>query len=275
MDFVFLHVHVYPPFSAFSESLFIVLDKVYYMWFLSFPFFIFSDFTKKELIGELLRQTRTDHAKQQRMSSFVLCILSEGSHDAVTMSDGNIVYFSEIADLLDSNSFPAMRGKPKLIFLDISSNRLQGDSGLPIPRRSENGQLTTRPQHHVIIQQSSNKFIANGQKVSTNNQSIEYKPNKVACKSDFVFCMASFPYYSGLHNKQIGSIATRVLTEVFYKHAFDTHLIDLTYKMRRKLVSERFAQKRQVITTTDTLTKDFYLFPTTDQWNTANVVLSS
>lgn len=217
--------------------------------------------TKKELVDELLRQTRSCHAIHERMTSFVLCILSEGDHDAVMLSDGNILYFSEIADLLDSNNFPAMRGKPKFLFLDISSQKLERDAGQAIPQCCENVKLTTRPQHQIVIQQQCDSGVSNDTRPSTIDQQILHDPKKVALKSDFVFCLASFPFYVGLHNKEVGSIATRVLTEVFYKHAHNRHAVDLIYKMRRKLSSKRLPRNQQVITTRETLTKDFYFFP--------------
>lgn len=181
------------------------------------------------------------------------------------MSDNSEFYTDELVDYLDSNNFPAMAGKPKFLFIDTSSSELASDPGLILPKAgntlAKNGETLALEHVQVFASQvAANKPLTSTlRELST--PVIDEHVTKVACKSDFVILLASFPRYPALHNDMVGSIATRVLVEVFYKHSHKHHVTDLAMKVRRKLASKDLQQKKQVATTLDTLTKDFYIFP--------------
>ena len=182
------------------------------------------------------------------------------------MSDDSEIYIDDLIDRLDSNNFPAMAGKPKFIFMDCNNKDLSSDNGLRPPSSSKNkhGFPKTSPVTHIEINQ--NRQIREGNSVipvqETPNLIVSDFITKVACKADFVICTASFPRYSALHNSKMGSIATRVLVEVLYKHSHHCHIQDLAMKIRRKLCSKDLMGNKQVFTVVETLRKDFFLLAT-------------
>ena len=182
------------------------------------------------------------------------------------MADLSEVYTDEIFDRLDSNNFPSMAGKPKLVFFDLDgSKELFEDFGLLLPKPDEAHQKIgkTTPLEPIQIARSSAERTQQEpikmKELST--PIIDELGSKVACKADFLILLASFPRFKALHNKYIGSISTRVLVETFYKHAHRLHAEELAKKIRRKLDSKLIDRKKQVLTTVDTLNRYFYMFP--------------
>lgn len=213
---------------------------------------------------EILRQTREEHTTQRNYGSFILCILSQGDCKKIDTADGEILYLNEIIDLLDSNNFPAMAGKPKFIFLDLSSSSTKDgyDKGLKVPSISH-VPMVTGPQAsiNIVTDRSSPNHPASQPALTHSTQDARLDQHKVPYKSDIIICHAAFLYYPAFHHNQLGSVATRVLAEVLCKHAHDTHLVDMLFKVRRKIAAMDISGRKQVCTTVDTLTKDFYLFP--------------
>lgn len=222
----------------------------------------FSNITKAELISKLHTMTRD---KQQRAySSFALCVLSRGGIGSVTMADLGEFYIDELLDRLDSNNFPAMAGKPKFIFIDTNNKDLISDTGLMLPKSAATGHTIgkTGPLELAEVIQSSTVGNETPKRyIDQSSAIIDELGTKVARKSDFVVYLASFPHYTALHHNKMGSLTTRVLVETFYKHCHKYHVIELAMKIRRKLGSKLLMGTQQMLTTMETLSKDFYLFP--------------
>ena len=213
-------------------------------------------------MSAIMEETRNQHTAHQQHDSFVLCILSHGTSDLVETSDNQVIYVQEIIELLDSNNFPAMVGKPKLLFLDLDSRRKpMRDHGVRVPIRTEPLHLVSPPRQPVTVASGDQAEHLVKLTSASRDQAIIINLNRTACKSHFVICTAAFPGYSAFHNRKIGSVATRVFVEVLSKHAHRLHILDLLFKVRRKLAIIRLAGFHQVVTVTDTLTKDFYVFP--------------
>lgn len=190
--------------------------------------------------------------------------MSRGGINHITMSDNSEVYINQLLDRLDSNNFPAMAGKPKLLYIDVNNSELAKDTGLLLPKshnKPKIGDHDTHPLKHVEVIKSQATTGESRANVELSAPIVADDFNTVACKADFVTLLASFPRYNALHNSQVGSIATRVLVETFYKHAHSEHINDLATRVRRKLSSKEFVGNKQVFSTIDTLTKNFYLFP--------------
>lgn len=223
----------------------------------------FSNITRDEFTSKLHGLTRDKG--QRAYSSFVLCILSLGGVGYVTTVDNKEVYIDEIYDRLDSNNFPAMAGKPKFLYIDTNGRDLAKDHGLVLPKPGPNSHKidkTNQLEHIQIVQSSTVSSVQDSKpRVELSTPVIDEFCTRVACKADFVVYLASFPQYLAMHHNGMGTISTRVLAETFYKHAHEYHVIDLAMKIRRKLSSKVLLQNRQVLTTLDTLNKDFYMFP--------------
>lgn len=182
----------------------------------------------------------------------------------MTMADDSHVYIDELIDRLDCNNFPAMAGKPKLLFIDCNNTELDSDSGLrPVGTRTQSSFAKTAPVTHIEVNHS--RHIRHDMPIDTHKDTsipvvIDYL-TKIACKADFILCHASFPRYAALHHGKMGSIATRVFIEVLYKHASKHHMADLAMKVRRKLCSKDLLGNKQVFTMFESLRKKLYLFP--------------
>lgn len=189
-------------------------------------------------------------------------MLSHGGVGYVTMSDDSEIYMDELIDRLDSNNFPAMAGKPKLVYIDCNNKDLGSDSGLrPASTSNRKDFSKTSPVTHIEINQSRQPRGSETAVPESPRPVVSEFITKVACKADFAICMASFPRYSALHNSKMGSLSTRVLVEVIYKYAHQCHIQDLAMRIRRKLCSKDLMGHKQVFTVIETLRKDFYLLP--------------
>ncbi|XP_067930254.1 caspase-6-like [Watersipora subatra] len=230
---------------------------------LGYEVLVYSNLTKTDL--NLKLDTLTRDNKQRSYSSFVLCVLSHGSTGTIVMSDLSEVYIDELLDRLDSNNFPAMAGKPKLIYIDANSQALASDKGFSLPKADESHQISKSPtgplQPIRVIQSRTVYEKCTIKHKEFSNPVFDAYQAKVACKADFVLLLASFFGYTALHNVAIGSISTRVLVETFYKHAHSHHIVELAMRIRRKKCSRFLRDTTEVLTLIETLTKDFYLFP--------------
>lgn len=218
-----------------------------------------TDLTKK--LHDLAR-----NPEQHCHGSFVLCLLTGGNSETVVMADNSKLNTDEILDRLDSNNFPAMAGKPKFVFFDVDSPNSMMDTGIRVPKDTHEELWDRRTGDLKPIQVRSRNSTSLQDIVRQRDTSAPIVTDYisfVARKADFVIFLASFPQYKALHNCHMGSIATRVLVEVFYKHSHSHHVVLLGQKIRRKLGSKTLQKMKQVLTTIDTLSKDFYLFPPT------------
>lgn len=59
----------------------------------------------------------TGESVHKHLNSFVLVITSHGHEGSVSGSSGKHLVITELMDLLSSENFPAMRGKPKLVII--------------------------------------------------------------------------------------------------------------------------------------------------------------
>jgi len=200
----------------------------------------------------------THNPEHRKLGAFILAFLSDGDRSCVYSADNRPIYITELTDSLDSNNFPAMATKPKFIFIEAS----QGDkTDKGIVAKGQDTPLTTSTQKPI-------------REISSKLGGVESRPRKtgvapivtqdvtsVACKADLVVCMAAFPSHKALHHAQLGSVVTRLLSEVLYKYSHCKDLLEILAKARRKLAGMDLIGTKQVITTMDTLTKQFYLYP--------------
>ena len=65
---------------------------------------------------QLVDQT-TGESVHKNLGVFVLMITSHGYEHCIAGVDGKLVKLADIYDLLSARNFPAMQGKPKLLFI--------------------------------------------------------------------------------------------------------------------------------------------------------------
>lgn len=74
---------------------------------------------EQDLLAAIRKETEcSDHANY---GMFVLIIMSHGSEDCVYGTDGKKLFMGKVWPLLAPDSFKAMTGKPKLVFLQACS----------------------------------------------------------------------------------------------------------------------------------------------------------
>ena len=205
--------------------------------------------------------------------SFVLGFSTHGGNSSKTIacSDGKSLFMHEIYDFFDSTHCPLLAGKPKFIFFDSSSGSAR-DRGVPLDKTLE----TPKIFEPVKKQLSDIKFSLGNIKIGSKvlypiprDQIMPldlYNSQISNCvipnKADFIIATSAFDGYVSWRRNSHGCWFSRIMVEVFQKHACDHHLVELLKLVRRKMsyVETKFGYK-QVNMTIDTSMKYFYFFP--------------
>ncbi|XP_067932022.1 caspase-3-like [Watersipora subatra] len=240
---------------------------------LNYNVMIFKDMTRAEVLTELNTQRKSE--EHSNYGSFILGFSTHGAKEskAIACSDGQSLFLTDIYNHFDSTHCPYLAGKPKFIFFDASFGCAQ-DRAVPLNRILEppktfepvKKQLADisfslsniRLDTLTLYQAPVSKLVTVN--VSSNQTGpVNYK---VANRSDFIIAMSTVDGYVSWRRNSHGCWFSRLMVEVFQKHAADHHLLELLKIIRCKLsYLETKTGYKQVNTTIDTSLKQFYFFP--------------
>ena len=182
---------------------------------LGFEVHIRQDRTKKEMLDEIdffaYKRVLPDH------DCFVLWLMSHGRSGEVFGSDGFPLPIQTIKDMLSNASCEALRGKPKLLFVQACRGDQEDEGVLTNTCRSP---AVQRPS--VCVDSPSDE---------TKSRSLE----RIAGQTDFLAYYATVEGYVSYRNSIKGSYFVRALVEVFREHAAHFDLERLLPKVTKSV----------------------------------------
>lgn len=239
---------------------------------LSYNVVVFQNASRREILQEFDRQ-RNDVGHNNH-GSFILGVSSHGQDQSFFCSDGSRIFLNEVYDYFDSIHCPYLAGKPKFVFIDASSGSARDkaislDKTFDPPRVPKSSKSSEEPIRFSLndMQLGEISLVRIPDDVSIprlniGKDSTAHNSGTIPEKSDFVIAFSTFNGYVSWRRNTHGCWFSRVLVEVFAKHAAEEHIIELLRRIRRKLAHVQTSQGyKQVNLTIDTLLKKFYLFP--------------
>ena len=209
---------------------------------LGFEVKIKENYTKKKMLDKIHffahKRVLPDH------DCFVLWLMSHGRRGKVFGSDHVPLPIKEIKDVLSNASCEALRGKPKLLFVQAcrgdeeDEGVLTNSCGLP---------AVQRPSVHTD---------------SPDDQTISPSSERIAGQTDFLTAYSTVEGYVSYRFPSIGSNFVRALVNVFREHVAYDHLVNLLTKVIKRvseMESARNARKyKQTPQFETTLVKDLW-----------------
>lgn len=194
-----------------------------------------------------MKEVLSDAAKvecQQDADCLVVILMSHGSKGVIYGTDGEKLHLDrQVYPLFDNHNCPALRGKPKLFFVQASRGDMWDDGirdeleTLDAPKASSENSAATSWHPPLLdsntgdVLQTADTTQAAGQHHAAFSRR-SHKPT-TSC-SDMYIAYATRPGYVALTNKQTGSWFLSAVYEVFSQHACTRSLDGLM-----RLVCER------------------------------------
>jgi hypothetical protein len=210
---------------------------------------------------EMLELLTAERASSQHFASdaFVLFLLTHGSQGHVFGTDGEKLEVDTITSLFDGHNCPALRGKPKLFFIQACQGKLR----------------SSRFQHDGPFQEYSDSKLASCSQEEVEKKFAEltvedmpgYVPplNNVHEKADMLISYATVKGYEAWRHQELGSWFVRSLVYVFTRRAHYMHLVDMLTEanfLMSHLETQGLAKPyRQVAEKRDTFCRHLYFLP--------------
>ncbi|CAN2391527.1 Belongs to the peptidase C14A family, partial [Pristimantis euphronides] len=211
---------------------------------LNFRVHAHSNLTAQEMMSEL--DVFSKLPEHSQLDSCIVAILSHGVDGAVYGSDGELVQLQDVFTMLDNVHCPQLQNKPKMFFIqacrgdetDRGVDQLDGreQTGSPGCEQSDAGREASRV--------------------------------RLPTKSDMICAYACLRGTVSLRNTKHGSWFIQDLTDVFSKHAKDTHVADMLVKVNARIKQREghapgteYDRCKEMSEYSSTLCRALYLFP--------------
>ncbi|XP_040292447.1 caspase-2 [Bufo bufo] len=203
-----------------------------------------SNLTAEEMKQELdLFSKLPDHSQ---LDSCIVSILSHGVDGAVYGCDGKLVQMQDVFTKLDNAHCPQLQNKPKMFLIQAC----RGDE----PDRGVD-QRDGREQTGSPGCEQSDAGRENGRV-------------RLPTQSDMICAYACLKGTVSLRNTKHGSWFMQELSDVFSKHAKDTHVADMLVKVNARIKNREghapgteYDRCKEMSEYSSTLCRDLYLFP--------------
>ncbi|XP_077114040.1 caspase-2-like [Ranitomeya variabilis] len=184
-----------------------------------------------------------DHSE---LDSCIIAILSHGVDGAVYGSDGKLVQLQDVFTQLDNAHCPQLQNKPKMFF----TQACRGDE-------TDRG-----------VDQRDGREQTGSPGCEQSDAGREDGRVRLPTQSDMICAYACLKGSVSLHNTKHGSWFIRDLTDVFSKHAKDTHVADMLVKVNARIKKREghapgteYDRCKEMSEYSSTLCRDLYLFP--------------
>ncbi|XP_056385385.1 caspase-2 isoform X2 [Hyla sarda] len=203
-----------------------------------------SNITAQQMMSELdLFSKLPEHSK---MDSCIVAILSHGVDGAVYGSDGKLVQLQDVFTKLDNAHCPNLQNKPKMIFIQAC----RGDE-------TDQG-----------VDQQDGREQTGSPGCEQSDAGREHRRVRLPTQSDMICAYACLKGTVSLRNTRHGSWFVQDLTDVFSKHAKDTHVADMLVKVNARIKRREghapgteYDRCKEMSEYNSTLCRDLYLFP--------------
>ncbi|XP_075698983.1 caspase-2 [Rhinoderma darwinii] len=211
---------------------------------LNFKVVVHSNITSQEMMSELDRFSKLpDHSQ---LDSCIVTILSHGVDGAVYGSDGKLVQLQDVFTKLDNAHCPKLQNKPKMLFIQACR-----------------GEETDRG-----VDQQDGREQTGSPGCEQSDAGREERRIRLPTQSDMICAYACLKGTVSLRNTKHGSWFIQDLTDVFSKHANDTHVADMLVKVNARIKKREghapgteYDRCKEMSEYSSTLCRDLYLFP--------------
>ncbi|XP_068113980.1 caspase-2 [Hyperolius riggenbachi] len=184
--------------------------------------------------------------EHSNLDSAIIAILSHGVDGAVYGTDGTQVQLQEIFTKLDNAHCQRLQNKPKMFFIQACRGE-EADRG--VDQRDGREQAASPGCEQSDAGREDGKI-------------------RLPTQSDMICAYACLRGTVSLRNTKRGSWFIQDLTEVFSKHAKDTHVADMLVKVNACIKKREghapeteYHRCKEMSEYSSTLCKDLYLFP--------------
>ena len=184
---------------------------------LGFKVHIRENRTKKEMLDEV--KISSYERVLPEHDCFMLWLMSHGRNGEVFGSDGFPLPLHTIKDVLSNASCPALRGKPKLLFVQACRGD-EKDEG--VLTNSCGLSAVQRPSVHID---------------SPSDPTVSPSSERIAGQTDFLTAYSTVEGYVSYRFPGTGSNFVRAVVNVFREYGHQDHLVNLLTKVT-KTVSE-------------------------------------
>lgn len=203
-----------------------------------------SDLTAQKMMSELVHfSSLPEHA---HLDSAIIAVLSHGVDGAIYGTDSQLVKLQDIFVILDNAHCPQLQNKPKMFFIQACRG-VEADRG---------------------VDQRDGRDQASSPSCEQSDAGKENGKVRLPTQSDMICAYACLQGTVSLRNTKRGSWFIQDLTEVFSKHAKDTHVADMLVKVNAYIKKREghapgteFDRCKEMSEYCSTLCKDLYLFP--------------
>lgn len=211
---------------------------------LNFKVLVRSNITAPEMMSELdLFSKLPEHSQ---LDCGVVAISSHGVEGAVYGSDGKLVQLQDVFTKLDNAHCPQLQNKPKMFFIQAC----RGDE-------TDRG-----------VDQQDGREQTGSPGCEQSDAGREDGRVRLPTQSDMICAYACLKGTVSLRNTKHGSWFIQDLTDVFSKHAKDTHVADLLVKVNARIKKREghapgteYDRCKEMSEYSSTLCRDLYLFP--------------
>ncbi|XP_071985554.1 caspase-2 [Engystomops pustulosus] len=221
------------------------LDALKLLFFqLNFRVVVRSNIPAEKMIYELdLFSKLPEHAQ---LDSCIVAILSHGIEGAVYGSDGKLVQLQNVFTKLDNAHCPQLQNKPKMFFIQACRGE-EADRG---------------------VDQRDGREQTGSPGCEQSDAGREEGRVRLPTQSDMICAYACLKGTVSLRNTKHGSWFIQDLTDVFSKHAKDTHVADMLVKVNARIKKREghapgteYDRCKEMSEYSSTLCRDLYLFP--------------
>ncbi|CAI9566334.1 unnamed protein product [Staurois parvus] len=184
--------------------------------------------------------------EHSHLDSAIVAILSHGVDGAIYGTDSQLVKLQDIFVILDNAHCPQLQNKPKMFFIQACRG-VEADRG--VDQRDGRDQTASPSCEQSDAGRETGKV-------------------RLPTQSDMICAYACLKGTVSLRNTKRGSWFIQDLTEVFSKHAKDTHVADMLVKVNACIKKREghapgteFDRCKEMSEYCSTLCKDLYLFP--------------
>ncbi|XP_075071845.1 caspase-2 isoform X2 [Mixophyes fleayi] len=211
---------------------------------LNYQVVVRSNITAQKMMSELdLFSMLSEHT---RLDSCIVAILSHGVDGAVYGTDGKLLQLQDVFIKLDNAHCPQLQNKPKMFFFQ-SCRGEEADRG---------------------VDQQDGREQAGSPGCEQSDAGREDGKVRLPTQSDMICAYACLKGTVSLRNTKRGSWFVQDLTEVFSKHAKDTHVADMLVKVNACIKKREghapgteYDRCKEMSEYSSTLCRDLYLFP--------------
>ncbi|KAM3914081.1 caspase-2 [Leptodactylus fuscus] len=200
--------------------------------------------TAEDMMSELDGFSKLPEHSQ--LDSCIVAILSHGVDGAVYGSDGRLVQLQEVFTKLDNAHCPQLQNKPKMFFIQACR-----------------GEETDRG-----VDQRDGREQSGSPGCEQSDAGREDSRVRLPTQSDMICAYACLKGTVSLRNTKHGSWFIQDLTDVFSKHAKDTHVADMLVKVNARIKRREghapgteYDRCKEMSEYSSTLCRDLYLFP--------------